>query len=132
MHISNLAAQTGASLFLHTHAPPFLSEFTTPLNRDWVYDKTENLTPQLLTGSKAVTHVIAECDGGNSALPTGFSPSYWRPVASIPGFDRWRINPQLPELAKGKGRGLVEVLSVLVRPLEMVSSEKLVIMERKD
>lgn len=131
VHMSNLAAQTGASLFLHTHAPPFLSDLTAPPNRNWVYDKTEHLTPQLLTGSKEVTHVIAECDGGSSPLPAGFPSSYWRPVTSVSAFDRWEINPQLPEVAKRRGRGLVEILSVLVRPLEMVSSERLVVLERK-
>ena len=131
VHISNLAAQTGASLFLHTHAPPFFSHFDAPPTRDWVYDKTEHLPPQLLTGSKEVTHVIAEYDGGSSPLPVGFSANYWRPVARISGFDRWTINPQLLELVEHRGRGLMDNLSVLARPLQMVSSEKLVVLERK-
>lgn len=131
VHISNLAAQTGASLFLHTHAPPFLSLLNAPSNRNWVYDKTEHLTPQLLTGSKEVTHAIAEYQDSKSPLPAGFSSNYWRPVATISGFDRWTINPQLPDLLKSRGRGLLENLGVLARPLQVVSSEKLVILERK-
>ena len=131
VHISNLAAQTGASLFLHTHAPPFLPELGVPPNQHWVYDKTEHLNPQLLTGSKEITHVIAECGGSCSPIPSGFSSNNWQPVASISGFDRWRINPRLLELAKRRGKGLIRDLGVLVRPLEMVSSEKLVVLERK-
>ncbi|TFY52954.1 hypothetical protein EVJ58_g9722 [Rhodofomes roseus] len=132
VHISNLAAQTGASLFLHTHAPPFLPGLNvSPPNQNWVYDKTEHLTPQMLSGSKEVTHVIAESDGTGSSLPTGFSSSYWRPVRSIEGFDGWRINHRLRELVKGRGKGLMENLDVFARPLEMVFREKLVILERE-
>ncbi|KAH9928344.1 Alg9-like mannosyltransferase family-domain-containing protein [Fomitopsis serialis] len=132
VHISNLAAQTGASLFLHAYAPPFLTSINlAPPTQHWVYDKTENLTPQMLSGSKEVTHVIAESDGTGSPLPTGFSSSYWTPVASIPGFDGWKINPRLRELVKGRGKGLMENLDVFVHPLEMILSEKLVILERK-
>ncbi|KZT67408.1 glycosyltransferase family 22 protein [Daedalea quercina L-15889] len=132
VHISNLAAQTGASLFLHTHASPYLGGLDlAPLTQQWVYDKTEHLTPQMLSGSKEFTHVIVESDGSSSSLPTGFSSSYWRPVTSISGFDRWRFHPRLREMVKGRGKGLVENLGVLVRSLEMVTSEKLVILARK-
>ncbi|KAJ4483563.1 glycosyltransferase family 22 protein [Lentinula aciculospora] len=70
VHISNLAAQTGASLFLQEHAPPFPSAslFSSPttsqdqiLTYPWtVYDKTESLTLDELSGSLNITHLIAE------------------------------------------------------------------------
>ncbi|KAE9400656.1 alpha-1,6-mannosyltransferase subunit [Gymnopus androsaceus JB14] len=69
VHISNLAAQTGASLFLQVHAPPFASRSTfcphpspgSPANCFTpVYDKTENMTLEELTGSHEVTHLISE------------------------------------------------------------------------
>ena len=63
VHISNLAAQTGASLFLHTRAPPslaILSPNGTQPAATWVYDKTENLSVDALTRAKDVTHLIAE------------------------------------------------------------------------
>lgn len=70
VHMSNLAAQTGASLFLQVHAPPFpspslvcpRSEHSEPPQRCFypVYDKSENMTLEQLTGSREVTHLISE------------------------------------------------------------------------
>ena len=60
VHISNLAAQTGASLFLQRNAPPFYPGLAEPPRTNWTYDKIENLSLVDLTRSHNVTHLIAE------------------------------------------------------------------------
>ncbi|KAJ3720049.1 Alg9-like mannosyltransferase family-domain-containing protein [Lentinula raphanica] len=85
VHIANLAAQSGASLFLQEHAPPFppssLMSSTTStthnthipwyLSPPWVsspnspytwtvYDKTENQTIDDLSRNTDITHLISE------------------------------------------------------------------------
>ncbi|KAI0715822.1 alpha-1,6-mannosyltransferase subunit [Cerioporus squamosus] len=123
VHISNLAAQTGASLFLHSHAPPFhpVLNGTYPVN--WVYDKTENLSFDDLTRSRVITHLIAE----TASIPPS-AASTWAPVAIVDGFDGWRLNRDVKSAFQG---GLVEGLKELTHALEMVRSEKLVILERR-
>ncbi|THH15124.1 hypothetical protein EUX98_g9512, partial [Antrodiella citrinella] len=62
VHLSNLAAQTGASLFLQTHTPPYILSTDHDFRQHtWTYDKSENLTVEALTASSAITHLIAEC-----------------------------------------------------------------------
>ncbi|KAH9885786.1 Alg9-like mannosyltransferase family-domain-containing protein [Cubamyces lactineus] len=124
VHISNLAAQTGASLFLHSNAPPFLPGLDVGRPTNWVYDKTENMSIQALTSSKEITHLIAE-------IPS-LSPSvtqYWTPVAVIDGFDGWRLHTDVVQAIKSAK--VVDVLKALGNVLEMVRSEKLVILQRK-
>lgn len=78
VHISNLAAQTGASLFLQEHSPPFLSfssKNQIPTYPWTVYDKTENLTLEELSGSLNITHLIAE----------------WSPVEMKSRMRIWRV-----------------------------------------
>jgi len=112
VHICNLAAQTGASMFLHEHAPPYLpspspsssalsdpslslSSFFFNENNDnaqkegWVYNKTESLTPALLTSPSAehFTHLIVE-DTPAPFLATG----QWRVVEAVEGFARWKLD----------------------------------------
>ncbi|KZS92539.1 hypothetical protein SISNIDRAFT_455762 [Sistotremastrum niveocremeum HHB9708] len=55
IHIDNLAAQTGASLFLHINAPPSLSPFLPSPASPWIYDKTENAT-----NFSSFTHILHE------------------------------------------------------------------------
>ncbi|OBZ66289.1 putative Dol-P-Man:Man(7)GlcNAc(2)-PP-Dol alpha-1,6-mannosyltransferase [Grifola frondosa] len=121
VHISNLAAQTGASLFLHTHAPPYLPGLPMPQARNWTYDKTEHLSPKALTADPMITHVIAE---SASAFPA----RQWAVVGAVDGFDGWRLNR---DVASGFKMGLMEGLKGVGRVLEMVRSEKLFILERK-
>lgn len=129
VHVSNLAAQTGASLFLHTHAPPFLPGLdSTPNTKHWTYDKTENLSPKELSAAREITHLIAESEKTASAYNSWYTSSQWTTVDTVDGFDKWSLNPGLRTLLED---GLMENLDVLFHPLEMVKSEKLVILERR-
>ncbi|KAH9943363.1 Alg9-like mannosyltransferase family-domain-containing protein [Epithele typhae] len=114
VHISNLAAQTGASLFLQSHASPHLSlpsvQDSVYAHKNWTYDKTEGLSLADLTADTRITHLIAEAD----ALPSSRS---WTRVASVDGFDGWRLNLDVR-------------LAGLTKVLEMKKSEKLVILKR--
>ncbi|PCH42136.1 glycosyltransferase family 22 protein [Wolfiporia cocos MD-104 SS10] len=96
VHISNLAAQTGASLFLQTHAPPYFPGLSIePPTHVWMYNKTEHLSPQLLSASREITHIIAEAD--SAAL---YGPE-WTPIGSILGFDRWQFRPGVKDALRG-------------------------------
>ncbi|OBZ66165.1 putative Dol-P-Man:Man(7)GlcNAc(2)-PP-Dol alpha-1,6-mannosyltransferase [Grifola frondosa] len=121
VHISNLAAQTGASLFLHTHAPPYLPGLPIPQARNWTYDKTERLSPKALTADPMITHVIAES-------ASAFAARQWAVVGAVGGFDGWRVNR---DVISGFKMGLIQGLKGIGRVLEMVKSEKLFILERK-
>lgn len=125
VHISNLAAQTGASLFQHTHAPPYpINLGLTPAKSlDWIYNKTENVPPEVITANRRITHVIAEVEGELKDVfqDTGFSKSSWAVTAIVSGFDRWNLNRNALKLEP-------------TRPwkvLEYVESKKLAILERK-
>jgi len=126
VHISNLAAQTGASLFLHEHAPPsFPLVFGTGTDPvitavSWTYNKTEGLTPAMLSSS-GFTHLITESPE--------IGPGEWNVVDRIMGFQRWKLNKQM--LASLKRRTLWEVtLLEWTHFLEMEVTEKLWILER--
>ncbi|OJT14972.1 hypothetical protein TRAPUB_8415 [Trametes pubescens] len=128
VHVSNLAAQSGASLFLHSHAPPFLpglappSKFGRPV--DWVYNKTEGLSVDALTAAPQFTHLIAEIP-----VLTPEAMEHWSPVAVVDGFDGWAFNIESVKAAFKMGLG--EGLRTLRGLLEMRRSEKLVILKRK-
>ena len=118
VHISNLAAQSGASLFLHTHAPPYrermgiLPPTASSVYNPWIYNKTENLTPADIAYSSTFTHVIAE---SRDALLAG----RWEIVAVIDGFEGWKVQRDVLGLVRERGlRGLWGVL-------EMKKAEKL-------
>jgi len=83
VHISNLAAQTGASLFLQTHSAPYYPTLPSPSpGLNWTYDKTENLTTY---STSRFTHLIAEA---SEPVPLG-----WKKLDCVKGFDRWSLNP---------------------------------------
>ncbi|KAI6025003.1 hypothetical protein PISMIDRAFT_90258 [Pisolithus microcarpus 441] len=108
VHISNLAAQTGASLFLHEHAPPYiLTGFGPAAGHGWIYNKTEDLTPSMLTSSN-FTHLISEYpDIGDSE---------WSAVVQIPSFQKWRLSEKVVTALKRKkpwGISLGEWMEVL-------------------
>jgi alpha-1,6-mannosyltransferase len=120
VHISNLAAQTGASLFLHNNSPPYTPLIPAPATGDWVYNKTENLTSHDLTTSTSLTHLIAE----SSAEFVGTGG--WNLVGSVQGFSRWKLDLPRGGIAKVVEDPLHQWLSVLA----METSDKLYILER--
>lgn len=130
VHISNLAAQTGASLFLHTHAPPNLPGLELAdafAAHNWTYNKTEHLSPKALSATSEVTHLIAEMDTF-AVLSSRFTSSPWTQIEAVESFDRWSLNTGLRGIVK---QGLMDSIDALMHPLRMVKSEKLVILERK-
>lgn len=90
VHVDNLAAQTGASLFLQTHAPPYPSYF--PVANDglhnWIYNKTENLSPADLTAARHFTHLIT-----SSPLDSFSIPQEWTKVDCVRAYDGFRVVP---------------------------------------
>ncbi|KAJ7592689.1 glycosyltransferase family 22 protein [Mycena floridula] len=85
VHLCNLAAQSGASLFLQIHSPPYPSPSllkTSFVEAAWIYNKTEMLTMQSLSDSKALTHLIIEIE------PSAKVEARWRTTRSIEAFDR--------------------------------------------
>lgn len=90
LHICNLAAQTGASLFLHEHTSPYISHLgalanTTTLG--WKYDKTEG-SIDMGQFSHAIVEDFTVVDGwridnaieafsGISGQGLRYSPSLW-------------------------------------------------------
>ncbi|KAI0671330.1 Alg9-like mannosyltransferase family-domain-containing protein [Trametes maxima] len=124
VHISNLAAQTGASLFLHSNAPPFLPGLETGHPATWTYDKTENLSFQALTATRDITHLIAEV-ATLPSTPSGLEA--WTPVAVVDGFDGWVFDRNVIGAFKA---GLWEGLNALGNVLSMRRSAKLVILQR--
>nr|VWO95749.1 N/A [Ganoderma boninense] len=125
VHISNLAAQTGASLFLHRNAPPFHPAIGSPAHTQWVYDKTENLSLADLARARNATHVIAEVEELHKGDRK--DADAWIEVARVAGFDGWRFGG-VRALAQGRFGGLGDFGSVL----EMRRSAKLVVLERRE
>jgi alpha-1,6-mannosyltransferase len=89
VHICNLAAQTGASLFLQSNSPPFPSALPpSVLAGPWTYSKTENLTSiDLSRGS--YTHLVVEAPL-NPALKRS-----WKVIHTVDGFTGWHIDKTL-------------------------------------
>ncbi|GJE85804.1 glycosyltransferase family 22 protein [Phanerochaete sordida] len=126
VHISNLAAQTGASLFQQVHAPPHLTELGIDLDEpavSWVYNKTENVAPAQLTANRRITHAIAEIGSGaaGSVEATGFPRGYWTLVDLVASFDRLAVDVQAFKVDFTKPWQV----------LKFVESDKLAILERK-
>ncbi|KAG6843533.1 hypothetical protein H0H87_003445, partial [Tephrocybe sp. NHM501043] len=127
VHISNLAAQTGASLFTQQYAPPYLNRIPDAALRaspSWIYDKTENLTIQDLTANQTFTHLIVE------DRPDAETRRYWEVVASVEGFERWSLDRDaLRKLRREKS--ITGVSERLFEVVKMVKQEKLWILHRK-
>lgn len=81
VHIANLAAQTGASLFLHDNAAPYHPTMVSPLTTPWTYNKTEGLQmDELMSRESPFTHLIVE------TLPLELHPG-WKVVDTIRTFN---------------------------------------------
>ncbi|KAF9260107.1 hypothetical protein L218DRAFT_962889 [Marasmius fiardii PR-910] len=123
VHISNLAAQSGASIFLQIHAPPFAEGLTQPST--WTtYNKTEGLTVQSLGSSKYFTHIISEVP------PTEFGwmdKGKWKEIEVVEGFERWIVDRQV----LWGNDDLRDVVNRLGNVLTVVKSAQLWILERK-
>lgn len=117
VHISNLAAQTGASLFLQLNAPPY--HIIQGPRESWSYNKTENLTFQQLTASSTFTHLISEVKPNTRVL------TEWKVMDIVQGFERWAIDW---ELLKGRFGG--DLLRRVWDVVRMVQGDKLWILER--
>ena len=122
VHISNLAAQTGASLFLQTHSAPYHPSLPNPsLGLNWTYDKTENL---VVYSPSRFTHLIAEA---SEPVPRG-----WKKVECLRGFDRLSLMPDvLFSLKKDADTvDLGNLLRLSQRLLTIEMSDKLCILGR--
>lgn len=124
IHICNLAAQTGASLFSQINSPPFLPSSPLDLeerNKWWTYNKTENLSLEYLTSKEAgFTHLITE----SHFNPT--TESEWKLAGVINGFERWTVD--WPSLTGTGRKG--ELSRRFWAVLNMVQVERLWIYER--
>ncbi|KAL5486268.1 ECM39 [Sanghuangporus weigelae] len=132
VHISNLAAQTGASLFLQTHSPPypsFLPSLESTQN-NWIYNKTENLTPSDITSSRHFTHAIVEASDLDS---NAFPLASWEVVKCVSAFDGFRVVRGVSGASglggemEMKGGGIWESIP----RLRVVYSDKLCILSRR-
>ena len=121
VHISNLAAQTGASLFLQTHARPEFPFTPAITHGNWTYDKTESLRPRDLAAATGITHLISEFRPEEE----GWSKREWSVVESVRGYEKWVINL---DALKGKYKG--DLVSMVGALLQMEVTEKLWIVEK--
>jgi alpha-1,6-mannosyltransferase len=123
IHLSNLAAQTGASLFTQEHAPPYLPFQAKVAPRAWVYNKTEGLTPRDLSHG-SFTHLISEAPL-DASLRGG-----WKEIRKVDGFAGWSLDQKWKRAVR---RGDVSVALEGFKdggPLWMKTEEKLVLVER--
>ncbi|TRM62887.1 Alg9-like mannosyltransferase family-domain-containing protein [Schizophyllum amplum] len=87
VHISNYAAQTGATLFQHERAAPYpdwMDAEALP-KTDWIYDKAEGLTLAALAKDRAITHAIAE------EPPVGSKWEVLDVVEGYAGLELWEV-----------------------------------------
>ena len=101
------------SAFLSTK--PYVTE------PSWTYNKTESLTPSMISSS-SFTHLIAE-----SPEMVG---EEWTVVEAIPAFKRWKLNPAVLSMLK-TGRLWEIPLDQWTRVLEMEMADQLWILARR-
>ncbi|KAK7027254.1 Dol-P-Man:Man(7)GlcNAc(2)-PP-Dol alpha-1,6-mannosyltransferase [Paramarasmius palmivorus] len=138
VHISNLAAQTGASLFLQMNSPPYPPNFSFDrlpialIDLDdpstWtIYNKTEGLSTASLSSSTTFTHLISEYPPSKFGF---MNRKQWVVVDVIEGFGGWQVDW---ELLKGRGKvsGVEELIERLSKVLRMRKEEQLWILEKR-
>jgi alpha-1,6-mannosyltransferase len=123
VHMGNLAAQSGASLFLQTHSPPYLPHLgivppTISAAHPWIYNKTENLTSADIAYDSLFTHAIAE---ETDLLPV----ESLHAVEVIDGFRGWKIRNDVLKLVRKNG-----LLLGLWKVFEMKKDIELLIFEK--
>jgi alpha-1,6-mannosyltransferase len=120
VHVSNLAAQTGASLFLQTYSAPFHPSLPNPpLDLNWTYNKTENLTTY---SPSRFTHLIAEA---SEPVPRG-----WRKVECVEGLGRWSLFDAFSNFDNLDTAGWGTLLTVSRQTLTMEMNDELCILEK--
>jgi alpha-1,6-mannosyltransferase len=126
VHIANLAAQTGATLFMQERAPPYAPFLPAATGGNWTYDKTEHLAPSVLARG-AYTHLVVE------APPDAAFVRGWREVGRIHGFDGWTPDSSWVAWTKQLDvRAMSRALADGRWPLRMAASDKLVLLARSD
>ncbi|KAJ6631411.1 Alg9-like mannosyltransferase family-domain-containing protein [Mycena sp. CBHHK59/15] len=114
VHISNLALQSGASLFTHVHAPPYPSFLPIAnASEPWVYDKTD-APPSFAEFTHLITESPAPPAAGNKAF--GFmkkKDAGWTELGRVMAFERWTVNLGLLKTGKDGAGMLDRVQSVL-------------------
>jgi len=122
VHIDNLAAQTGASLFLEENSPPFplILKHRTPTMSSWIYNKTEFLGPGDITAAKHFTHAITE-------HPEAFPSSQWKIVEPISSFAGWKKGTASSDARVERKGNLWEMVPMV----EIIYADKLWILERR-
>ncbi|KAI3596152.1 glycosyltransferase family 22 protein [Moniliophthora roreri] len=134
VHISNLAAQTGASLFLQTNTPPYPHGLTyrgvpvIDINdpETWTtYNKTEGLSISALSSSKTFTHLISEYSPDQFTFK---NRRKWQVIDVIDGFAGWKVNLNGKVLDNIMGDVMHEGIWGVLR---MEKEEQLWILERQ-
>jgi alpha-1,6-mannosyltransferase len=125
VHICNLAAQTGASLFSQSNSPPFLSALPPSVLADpWTYSKTENLTSIDLTRGP-YTHLIVE-----APLDPALKKS-WKVIDVVDGFAGWHIDKMLVSMIRHVDLAGIVEHGKKGELIGMRKDQKLIVLKRK-
>ncbi|KAL0953154.1 hypothetical protein HGRIS_004417 [Hohenbuehelia grisea] len=129
VHICNLAAQTGASLFTQTFSPPYLSPtWANAHNIHAVYNKTEGMSPfAITTVDPSYSHLIIE-------MPPDmfFGAGKWKVVGTVQAFDIWKRMPLRVILDEGISQLAKDIFTKPNRFFGMELRDCLWILEREE
>ncbi|KAG2018344.1 alpha-1,6-mannosyltransferase subunit [Coprinopsis cinerea AmutBmut pab1-1] len=130
VHICNLAAQTGASLFHHLNSPPSWPTLEPNVQSAWIYNKTEGLEIDDLLGNSRFTHLIIETPPTDRLLRR----RPWKVVDSIRAFDGVKLDLSATKglLQARDATGLIQRLShAITSTIQIKRTDKLWILERQ-